>query len=146
MHSIGIANWPALMTDMGNRNMGQIMRMKGVGAVILATLAGCDQVQEVMDNQPQSDVMLGAGIEVQIDDSQTAKVFGPDLCETGFEDDDPSDDEPGCTLLTGNEHVQVTLLVDDRKLHETWSVTRDNDRYTLARPNGYLIREAKVRN
>ncbi len=61
----------------------------GLLAALLTMLVGCDQVQEIMDNQPKPDVMLGAGIEVQIDDGRTARVFGPDLCETGFEDDDP---------------------------------------------------------
>ncbi|MDX1553686.1 hypothetical protein [Marinobacter manganoxydans] len=123
-----------------------MMPMKGLLAALLTMLVGCDQVQEIMDNQPKPDVMLGAGIEVQIDDDRTARVFGPDHCETGFGDNDPSNDEPGCTLLTGNDRVQVTLLVDDRKIQETWTVTRDNDRYTIARPNGYLIRTARADN
>ncbi|TBW57406.1 hypothetical protein EZI54_07040 [Marinobacter halodurans] len=123
-----------------------MMRMKCFLAVFITMLAGCDQVQDVMAKQPKPNVMLGAGIEVQVGDNQTAKVFGPDLCETGFGDDDPSDDVPGCTLLTGNDQVQVTLLVDGRKLRETWAVTRDNDRYTLARPNGYLIRNPGPHN
>lgn len=119
-------------------------RVTGLMTVILTMLAGCDQVQEIMDNQRQPNVMLGTGIAVQIGDNQTAKVFGPDLCKTGFEE--ASDDVPGCTLLTGNDQVLVTLLVDDRKLQETWTVTRDNHRYSLARPNGYIVREAEAIN
>lgn len=122
------------------------MRMKGLLAVFIAMLAGCSQAQDLMATQPQPNVKLGAGIEIEIGDNQTANVFGSDLCETGFDDDDPSDDVPGCTLLTGNDQVQVTLLVDGRKQRETWTVTRDGDRYTLARPNGYLIRDARTIN
>lgn len=121
-------------------------RMTGFLAVLLTMLAGCDQVKEVIENQSLPNVMLGAGIEVQVGENQTAKVFGPDSCENGFDDDDASDDVPGCTLLTGNDQVQVTLLLDEGQLQETWTVTRDNDRYTLARPNGYLIREARTSN
>lgn len=120
-------------------------RMILLGA-LLTMLAGCDKVHEVMANQPQPNVMLGAGAEVQISENKTAKVFGPDLCEMGFGDDDPIDDVPGCTLLTGKDQVKVTLLVEDEKLQETWAVARDNDRYTLVRPNGYLIREPKIIN
>lgn len=123
-----------------------MMRMMGLAAVLLTMLAGCDQVQEIMANQPKPNVILGAGIEVQIGGNQTAKIFGPDLCETGFDDDDPSDDVLGCTLLTGNEQVQVTLLLDKGKLQETWVVTRDKERYSLTRPNGYIIREAEAIN
>lgn len=109
-------------------------------------LAGCDQVQEVMGNQRHPDVILGAGAELQIGDNRTAKVYGPDLCETGFGDDNPSGDVPGCTLLTGNNEVEVTLHTRDGKIQETWTVIQDNDRYTLVRPNGYLIRDARAIN
>ncbi|ARM86261.1 hypothetical protein [Marinobacter salarius] len=120
--------------------------MIGVLAVIFLMLAGCDQVHEVMAEQRKPNVMLGAGAQVQIGEKKTAKVFGPDQCETGFEDDDTSDDVRGCTLLTGNDKVQVTLVFDGVKLKETWTVITDNDRYTLVRPNGYLIRDARTIN
>jgi hypothetical protein len=124
----------------------QMKRVTGLMTVILTMLAGCDQMQEVMDNQQQPNVMLGAGIEVQIGDNQTAKVFGPDLCETGFDDNDTSDDVPGCTILTGNDQVRVTLTLGEEKRQEAWTVTRNNDRYSLSRPNGYIVREAEIIN
>jgi hypothetical protein len=131
---------------MGIREVKQMKRVTGLMTVILTMLAGCDQVQEVMDNQQQPNVMLGAGIEVQIGDDKTAKVFGPDLCATGFDDNDTSDDVPGCTLLTGNDQVQVTLILGEEKLQEAWTVTRNDDRYSLARPNGYIVRETETIN
>lgn len=118
------------------------MRLKGLLAVLLIMLAGCDQAQEVMDNQPQPNVMLGAGIEVDIGDNQTAKVFGPDLCEARFGDDYIT----GCTLLTGIDQVQVTLVLDEEKLQETWAVNRDSGRFSLVRPNGYIVRETETNN
>ena len=48
-----------------------------------------------------------------------------------------------CTTLTGNTEVNVTLvLLDNKELQETWLVIKDNAKYTLKRPNGYLISEA----
>lgn len=58
-------------------------RMMGLLAVILTMLAGCDQVRHVMAEQQQPNVMLGAGAQVQIDESQTAKVFGPENLKLG---------------------------------------------------------------
>lgn len=134
------------LIDFGKRKGKQMKRIMGLLAVILMMLVGCDQAQEVIADQQQPNVMLGAGAEVQIGENKTAKVFGTDQCETGYGDDDPTDDVPGCTLLTGNDNVQVTLVLDDRELQETWTVTREDDRYSLARPNGYLIRDVRQDN
>ena len=93
-------------------------------------------------------VSLGPGTLVIIGENQVAEVYGPDMCETGFEDNDPSDDIPGCTLLTGKNSVEVTLVSDGLKaITENWTVKEsvgpNGTGISLIRPNGWVIRQPK---
>lgn len=114
-----------------------------------ALISGCDLKDDIdvfVNEQPVPASVLNAGVELQIGPDQKATVFGPDMCETGFEDDDPSDDIPGCTLLSGRDAVEVTLVAgDDQPLKEVWVVSEgvgpSNKGISITRPNGWAVRE-----
>lgn len=109
-------------------------------ALLLICLSGCEQAQNLAERFPKPDLQLNAGTIVELEPGVKASVFGPDMCETGFEDDDPSDDLPGCTTLTGNEFVDITLVFEDGSTaEETWLVRNEDSKYVLVRPNRNMV-------
>lgn len=94
---------------------------------------GYKRVIAVYANNP---IKLNAGIELQINETQTAKIYGFDACKRST--------TSGCTLITGKEAVDVVLVIDndhDESFREKWSVEKNDMGYKLTRPNGWVVRK-----
>lgn len=106
--------------------------------------------QYYIDQHPHAepDIYFGAGIHLQISESEIATVFGNDDCGNQKSNKllGESISEKGCTLLTGKSHVEVRLLLRDGSvLNEKWPVTEGvGQRVRVERPNGWIIREPRV--
>ncbi len=114
-----------------------------MGASIL--LNACDfkeNINQIGAGMPKPNIILGAGTVLKLSETETAEVFGPDLCESGFEDNNPKDNTSGCTILTNHESVEVTLIVEGKKpFKEVWAVSVGPNKsgYQLTRPNGWMV-------
>ena len=109
--------------------------------IALSALFGCDEVNSFKAKAPQPDIKLGAGMVVLIAPGEVAKVYGPDQCEAGFEDNNLLNDKTGCILITGKDSVTVDLMQEKETFKEEWIIARSGSRYTLTRPNGFQVRE-----
>lgn len=113
---------------------------------LLFFLFGCDineKYTELTKDIPKPDIVLGKGIEFEISEGQIAKVYGPDIC--------PTDDVLGCTLLSGRDSVEVTLISEGgMPFKEVWTINHgvgpNGKGISIARPNGWLIREQLINN
>lgn len=124
------------------------MKMLCVFAIATAAIAlfGCNDnslSKALIESNEQPSVYLGAGANVLISETGTAKVYGHDECANS--------DSSGCTLLTGMKSVNVRLVLPDGSvLNETWEVAEgvgpNGTGIQVSRPNGWILREPASSN
>lgn len=78
-------------------------------------------------------VYIASGSEMLISDNETAKVYGSDNCPYQLELNH-------CVKLTG-ESVLVTLVTNNKQWSENWILKNENKRFSLIRPNGFIVRQ-----
>ena len=96
-------------------------------------------------------VIIPSGALVRISESETAKIYGPDLCLRGYRSQKKGD-YPECTVLTAHsKFVDVRFKQGGEEISEEWQILIEyvkNDRgdyfqYQLTRPNGWIIRSTE---
>lgn len=116
--------------------------MKGLFSVLMivvasSCLSGCYEEAAQLVTPKQPTVYLGAGIRLQVDESETAAVTGNAKC--------PDSSSLDCIKLVpnGDAAVNVRIFFDNGSIvTEQWVVAYESQGYSLTRPNGFKVRAA----
>jgi hypothetical protein len=121
-----------------------------VASVIFLTACDAKQLEtlstEVAGQHPA--IYLGAGIRLQVSDSNVATVFGYDECpSTGSWLFARKPITNGCVRLTGNDSVKVRLINSDGSvtIHK-WTVAGNIEKVTITTESGFQVREPDLAN
>lgn len=113
---------------------------KSILFIAIAALSGCDVTSELyQSNYHQPFMQINSGMVLQISDSETAKMYGPDKCILSSDLGVPLT-RIGCTSLKDGE-VSVTFAQDGKVWEEIIKIVVENEKYRIVRSNDFELRD-----